>query len=90
MSARFFILLMMALNIIYNAVLSHFINIQRQKPLPASVSDVYDAERYQKFLSYKAEYRKLGYIFLVLNLLVEIPLLLSGRRTHGGEKLAGH
>ena len=78
MSARFFILLMMALNIIYNAVLSHFINIQRQKPLPASVSDVYDAERYQKFLSYKAEYRKLGYIFLVLNLLVEIPLLLSG------------
>ncbi|MBQ7485944.1 MAG: M48 family metalloprotease, partial [Clostridia bacterium] len=48
-----------------------------KKPLPQSVSDVYDSERYQKFLAYKAEYRRLHYIFMALNLLVNIPLILS-------------
>ena len=77
MSARIVIVLFLLLDIVYSAVLSFVAEKQRQKPLPASVSDVYDQERYQKFLAYKADYRRLRYLFLLFGLLVEIPLLFS-------------
>ena len=77
MSARILIVLFILLSIAYNAVLSFVAQKQRQKPLPVSVSDVYDPARYQKFLAYKADYRRLSYLFQLLGLLVELPLLFS-------------
>ena len=77
MSARLLIVFFMILNIAYSAVLSFVADKQRKKPLPDSVSDVYDQARYQKFLAYKTDYRRLRYLFQLFSLMVEIPLLFS-------------
>ena len=47
------------------------IDKQRQLPLPECVSDVYDPERYQTFLDYSSDTRKLSYIFLSIIRLVK-------------------
>ena len=56
MSARLLIVFFMILNIAYSAVLSFVADKQRKKPLPDSVSDVYDQARYQKFLAYNPSF----------------------------------
>mgnify|MGYP004647751553 CR=1 FL=1 len=56
---------------IYTFFLHRMIDKQRQLPLPECVSDVYDPERYQTFLDYSSDTRKLSYIFLSIIRLVK-------------------
>ena len=76
-SARIFILAAMLIKLIYNEILSHVADVQRKKPLPEEVADVYDAERYQTYLNYTADIKKLRNKFKVIDLAIECVLILS-------------
>ena len=75
-SARIFILAAMLIKLIYNEILSHVADVQRKKPLPEEVADVYDAERYQTYLNYTADIKKLRNKFKVIDLVIECVLIL--------------
>lgn len=55
----------------------YFINKQRLKPLPIEVSDIYDKERYQKFLDYKRDCQKSILLRDFINLILVCFLFLS-------------
>ena len=76
-SARVFILAAMIIRQIYQMILSHVADIQRKKPLPEEVSDVYDAERYQTYLDYTADIKKLRNKFKAIDLVIECILIFS-------------
>lgn len=63
---------------IYTFFLHRMIDKQRQLPLPECVSDVYEPERYQTFLDYSSDTRKLSYIFLILTTILEFGLIFAG------------
>lgn len=58
MSARAFIVLMGIVSLGYDAVLGLLANVQRKKPLPPEVADVFDARRYAEYLEYMSEVRR--------------------------------
>ncbi|MBR1708338.1 MAG: M48 family metallopeptidase [Clostridia bacterium] len=78
MSARAILILFPLIQVLFDRFLMCLVDEQRKKPLPPAVADVFDPERYQKFIAYKADYRKLGMAFTALGFLVEIPLILCG------------
>ena len=57
-SARIFILVAMIIKQVYHMILQRVADIQRKKPLPEEVADVFDAERYQTYLDYTADIKK--------------------------------
>ena len=75
MSAKAFALIMSALSLAYQLVLSVVADRQRKKPLPKEVADVFAPERYQKYLSYVADNKKLGFAMNAVGL-IETALLL--------------
>lgn len=76
-SAKVFIIAAMLIQQIYRLTLTHMEDVQRKKPLPEEVADVYDADRYQKYLEYTADRKKLRNKFKVINIAVEIAVLFS-------------
>ena len=58
MTARSLLVLFMVIGIIYDLITMYIAARQRKKPLPPEVADVYDADRYQQYLSYVADHRK--------------------------------
>lgn len=76
-SARLFILAAMVVQQIYNMVLHHVEDIQRKKPLPEEVADIYDAERYQTYLDYTADTKKLRNKFKAISIVIECILIFS-------------
>lgn len=50
----------------------------RKNPLPKEVSDIYDDERYRKFLAYKNETAGLHIISIAVNTVMDLILLFSG------------
>lgn len=76
-SARIFILVAMIIKQIYNMILGRIADIQRKKPLPEEVADVYDAERYQTYLDYTADIKKLRNKYKVIDLVIECILIFS-------------
>ena len=58
-SAKVFIIATMLIQQIYRLLLTHMEDVQRKKPLPEEVADVYDADRYQKYLEYTADRKKI-------------------------------
>lgn len=57
---------------LYEFILDHIRNAYRKRPLPKEVEDIYDEKRYQEFIEYKKEYKKLlnksSLISMILNL----------------------
>lgn len=78
MSAQGLILLMMLLSLGYSLVLTHYAELQRKKPLPPEVADVFDQDRYQKYLEYSADNRKLRWIASLVEIVLTAALLFSG------------
>lgn len=76
-SARIFILAAMLISLIYNQILSYVADVQRKKPLPEEVADVYDADRYQTYLNYTADIKKLRNKFKVIDFVIECILIFS-------------
>ena len=75
-------LLILALHLLWDLVLSILAASQRGKPLPAEVSDIYDADDYARWLDYSAEKRTVGVIERVFDFAVLCGLfgtnILSG------------
>lgn len=89
MSARILLILLLVVSFLYELVTMYIAAQQRKKPLPAEVADVYDADRYQKYLSYVADHRKAGLIVSAVNMAISTSLYLSGLYAHI-ERLTGN
>lgn len=76
-SARLFILLVLIIKLIYDFILSKVADNQRKKPLPEEVADVYDAKRYQTYLDYTADSKKVRNKFKAVNLIIDTVLVFS-------------
>lgn len=76
-STRLFILLISLGELLYDFILSKLADEQRKKPLPEEVADIYDEERYQTYLSYVADSKKLSNKHKLVNLVIDIILILS-------------
>ncbi len=61
----------------YHLLFTVLNNKQRKKPLPKEVSDVYDENRYQTFINYKSDYRKLSLVTKVCTMLLDLVLIYS-------------
>lgn len=68
MSLKIFIFILCIFSTCYKCFLIYVNQQQRKKPLPAEVADIYDHDKYQRFLQYKGEYRKIQLFHLPLNL----------------------
>lgn len=82
MSARILLILLLVVSFLYELMTMYIAAQQRKKPLPAEVADVYDADRYQKYLSYVADHRKAGLIVSAVNMAISTSLYLSGLYAH--------
>ena len=89
MSARILLILLLVVSFLYELMTMYIAAQQRKKPLPAEVADVYDADRYQKYLSYVADHRKAGLIVSAVNMAISTSLYLSGLYAHI-ERLTGN
>lgn len=76
-SARFFILIVSVFELVYKIIKTKITDIQRKKPLPAEVADVYDAERYQTYLNYTADENKIRTKYRIIDIVMNIILIFS-------------
>lgn len=67
-----------AFSFVYSAFVNRMIDKQRALPLPEEVNDVYDAERYATFLSYKSDIRKHNNKFSIINTCILFGLIFLG------------
>lgn len=89
MTARILLIFLLVVSVLYELMTMYIAAQQRKKPLPAEVADVYDADRYQKYLSYVADHRKTGLILSAVNMAISTSLYLSGLYAHI-ERLTGN
>lgn len=89
MTARILLIFLLVVSVLYELMTMYIAAQQRKKPLPAEVADVYDADRYQKYLSYVADHRKAGLIVSAVNMAISTSLYLSGLYAHI-ERLTGN
>lgn len=76
-SARVFVFAFSLIRLIFDSFIWHLSDIQRKKPLPEEVADVYDAERYQTYLSYVADNKRVVNISKGINLVIDVFLIFS-------------
>jgi len=77
MKLRIILILIIIITEIIKTLKLKLIDKQRQKPLPQEVSDVYDSERWNKFINYKSECRKVNNISRLIGLAITIFFILS-------------
>ncbi|MBO6046261.1 MAG: M48 family metalloprotease [Erysipelotrichaceae bacterium] len=53
------------------------IDAKRKEPLPAEVADIYSPERYQTFLNYKSDYRKVALLKSAVSLIMTMMIFLT-------------
>ena len=53
------------------------------KPLPDEVADIYDAQRYEQYLDYKKENKKLFFTRQLIMLFLDIVFIFSQISLHG-------
>ena len=70
MSARVFILIMNLVSLAYHIAKMRLADIQRKRPLPAEVADVFEPERYRTYLNYTADNRKFFLVKSILSLII--------------------
>jgi len=61
----------------YHLLFTILNNKQRKKVLPKEVSDIYDEKRYQTFINYKSDYRKLSLVTKVCTMGLDFILIYS-------------
>ena len=76
-SARIFILLVSLIKLIYDFVIAKIADKQRQKPLPEEVSDIYDKDRYQTYLNYVSDSKKLSNKHALITLIIDVIFIFS-------------
>ncbi len=77
MSARVFILIMNLVSLAYHIAKMRLADIQRKRPLPAEVADVFEPERYRTYLNYTADNRKFFLVKSILSLIITTILYFS-------------
>lgn len=76
-SARIFILLVSLIRLGYDSVLSYAADQQRKKLLPPEVADIYDETRYQTYLDFTADKKKLANKYKIISLIADTILIFS-------------
>ena len=74
---RLLILLLLVLGTAYRLALNIVQYRSANNPIPENVSDIYDAETYQKWRRYSAENCRLSIIATILSFLVSLVLLCT-------------
>ena len=77
MKERLLIILLACLGGLYPILLNLFKRRSAKNPIPENVSDVYDAETYTKWRSYKAENSRLDLISGITSLVITVAMLLT-------------
>ncbi|MBQ0065130.1 MAG: M48 family metalloprotease [Firmicutes bacterium] len=62
---------------IYTILLNKVRDAYRKRPLPKEVADIYDAKRYQDFLNYKSDYRKLSNVSTLITSGINLFVIFS-------------
>ena len=76
-SARFLIFLISAVNLIYDAIETALEITQQKKPLPEAVAEIYDVERYRRFVAHEGETRRLSLIETAASYILQFIVLFS-------------
>jgi Zn-dependent protease with chaperone function len=76
-SARIFMFLVLFIRRVYNLFLLRAADEQRKKPLPAEVADIYEPERYQTYLDYVADTKRVQNKYKIINTIVDCILIFS-------------
>ena len=76
-TARFFLLLVSVFHFAWYLFEECLEMKQQKKPLPSEVSDIYDSDRYSKFISHEGEIRKLYFIYRTVNFFIDTCILFS-------------
>lgn len=77
MSARWILCILLIGGELWNRFLLRLAAKQRKKPLPEEVNDIYDAERWDSYLSICGEEHKVGLIRVLLSRAIDIILIFS-------------
>ena len=77
MKLKIIIFIFLLIRFCWNQYLVYLTNKQRQLPLPDIVSNIYSKERYQSYINYKKEYRKITLSINILSLVIESIFILS-------------
>lgn len=77
MKLKIIIFIFLLIRFCWNQYLVYLANKQRQLPLPDIVSNIYSKERYQSYINYKKEYRKITLGINILSLVIESIFILS-------------
>ncbi|MCD7950211.1 MAG: M48 family metalloprotease [Erysipelotrichaceae bacterium] len=74
---KLLLLAVIVVSCLYTIMKVYISNQYTKKELPKEVSDIYDAQRYQNYLSYKAENQRMSMIVLVINTCFNIFFIFS-------------
>ncbi|MGN1343168.1 MAG: M48 family metalloprotease, partial [Traorella sp.] len=74
---KFLLVIFLFINFAYQLLLYVLCDNQRKKPLPDCVNDIYDSTRYQTFLAYKSDQRKLSLIQKLITMGIDLILIYS-------------
>ena len=77
MKLKIIVFIFLLIRFIYEQCLAYLTIKQRELPLPEIVSNIYSKERYQSYINYKKEYRKITLGISILSLLIESIFILS-------------
>lgn len=77
MNARYVYLLILVLDLGYQFWISLLQEKQRKLPLPTEVSDIYSEKRYQTYLNFVSDSKKLALIKLVITTLIDVGIIFS-------------
>ena len=74
---KLFLTFFIFLDFCYQMILYKIVDDWRKKPLPIEVSDIYDEKRYQTFIQYKNDNRRLSLISKTLSLIIDLIIIYS-------------
>ena len=77
MNARYVCLLILLLELGYQFWMSLLQEKQRKLPLPIEVSDIYSEKRYQTYLNFVSDSKKLALVKLVITTLIDVGIIFS-------------
>lgn len=78
MTAQILIVGFAVFKILFNVVLNALADKQRKVPLPASVADVYDADKYAEYLAYVSDRKKAKTVYRVVDTAILAFVTFSG------------
>ena len=76
-SARVLAFAFSLISLLFDSFLVYLADEQRKKPLPEEVADVYDSERYQTYISYVTDKKRLSNISKGITLIIDMFFIFS-------------